>query len=175
MIGRSSTRGTPRTSETRTFNVVTIPPIPCPATAPALLLPSNGATGLISPVTLSWSSVEHANLYELWLGVDGGGMTLNQATTSTTATLELSSGTYTWQVVAKRSDTNDCTPRLSDIHTFTIPQLNTCGGNQAPTGLTPSNGETVASSVREYCVFAMQTGVSPRPMDSRYAMDRSAF
>ena len=30
----------------------------------------------------------------------------------------------------------------------------------------------VASSVSEYCVFAMQTGVLPRPIDSRY-VDRA--
>ena len=33
----------------------------------------------------------------------------------------------------------------------------------------------VASSDSEYCVFAMQTGVSPSPIDSRYSIARSAF
>ena len=33
----------------------------------------------------------------------------------------------------------------------------------------------VASSLNEYCVFAMQIGVVPRPIDWRYSMFRSAF
>ena len=32
----------------------------------------------------------------------------------------------------------------------------------------------VASSVSEYCVFAMHTGVPPRPIDVRYSIARSA-
>ena len=39
-----------------------------------------------------------------------------------------------------------------------------------PVGL-PSR---VWSSVSEYCVFAMQTGVSPSPIDVRYSIARSA-
>ena len=45
----------------------------CNHPTPSLVAPSNGATGVTSPVTFTWTATPGALGYEVWASVDGGG------------------------------------------------------------------------------------------------------
>ncbi len=117
---------------------VSAPPAQCPPNEPNLVAPENGANNLTSPVTFDWDPVANATLYELWIGEAGDDLTLAATTANTAFTIELSSGSFNWQVIANGAQS--CTPKPSAVRSFTVPQIDTCAGNGVATGLSPDGG-----------------------------------
>jgi uncharacterized repeat protein (TIGR01451 family) len=103
---------------------VTVPAPQCPGTAPSLLAPANNATGVANPVTFSWTAVQNAIAYDLF--VNGSAAT---STTSTTASVSLPAGPATWQVVARFAN---CAPLFSETRSVTVAAANNCGAHAAP-------------------------------------------
>jgi uncharacterized repeat protein (TIGR01451 family) len=109
----------------------------CSTTPPALTAPAAGAS-VGSPVTFSWSAVEGAVEYELWIDQSLAGVT-----NALSFTKPLSSGVHEWYVVARFA--TECTPLVSATRTFTVTASNNCG-TTAP-ALTAPNGGTTNSPV----------------------------
>lgn len=107
--------------------------------APVLTAPGNGATGVATSVTLSWSAVNGATAYDVYLGSSLA------ATVSTTsyAPAGLAAGTaYSWHVVAKTSTGS----ASSATWTFTTATSGS-GSLTAPVLLSPANGATGVSTL----------------------------
>jgi len=121
-------------------SIVVAPPA-CPAAPPSLITPASGATGVASPVTLSWSSVAGAVSYDIWTTTNGT-TTLAGATTSTTFTVSVGSGDTSWYVVAHGNA--GCQAMTSAARTFTVPPSSTCVNAAKPQVTAPSG--SVASS-----------------------------
>jgi hypothetical protein len=104
---------------------------------PSLSSPANGATGVSTSPTLSWSAVSGATSYDVYLGTGTPALYTNTTSTSVAAS-GLTAGTaYSWRVVAKNSCGSGPT---STTNTFT-----TASGCTIPNtpGLTsPANGAT---------------------------------
>ena len=107
-----------------------------PAT-PSLTAPANGATGVSTSPTLSWSAVSGATSYDVYLGTGTPALYTNTTSTSIAAS-GLTAGTvYSWRVVAKNACGSGPT---SATNSFT-----TASGCTIPNtpGLTsPANGAT---------------------------------
>ncbi|HKS22368.1 MAG TPA: LamG-like jellyroll fold domain-containing protein [Thermoanaerobaculia bacterium] len=103
---------------------VNVPTPQCPGTAPSLLSPANNATGVANPVTFSWTAVQSAVAYDLF--VNGSAAT---STTSTSATISLPAGPATWSVVARFLS---CEPLFSETRSLTVAAANNCGAHGAP-------------------------------------------
>ncbi|HEX6639778.1 MAG TPA: hypothetical protein VF215_01630, partial [Thermoanaerobaculia bacterium] len=125
-------------SDSATTNV-TAAPVQCTTTPPTLIAPASHAT-VDSPVTFSWSTVDNATAYELWID-----SALAGTTNTTTLTLPLPSGDGTWYVVARLAA--DCTPVVSAQRTFTVATRNTCGSHQRPQLTTPTANANATSPV----------------------------
>ncbi|MCM2314770.1 MAG: hypothetical protein NDJ92_06420 [Thermoanaerobaculia bacterium] len=71
----------------------------CGTGAATNLSPSGGEVA--SPVTFSWTGVSSASFYEVYVGVNGGPLTLLGLTRDTTLTKPVSPGAIEWQVVTE--------------------------------------------------------------------------
>ena len=139
----------------------------CPTSAPNQQAPSNGATNVSVQPTLTWSFVDNADQYDVYLSKSGQGGCTGTATPATTINTSfhpstLAPGTtYEWKVVAKRSGTT-CTPVLStSCFTFTTAPLAcsapgsfnlTSPANNDTTSTTPTLSWTAASGADKYVV-----------------------
>lgn len=77
--------------------------IEAPPSAPDLVAPANGSTGLLPPINLGWNAVAGATDYDVEVASDAGFVTIVRAVTvATTGTgiVGLASGTYYWRVAA---------------------------------------------------------------------------
>jgi len=113
-----------------------------PPAAPALSSPSNGATGLSSPVTLSWSPSSGAVGYTMYVWrVDTGAVVVYVSTAGTSYSVSLSSGVpYRWMVAAYNGA--GYSP-WSTVRSFTV---GTVSPPAAPTLVSPSDGVSGLSS-----------------------------
>jgi uncharacterized repeat protein (TIGR01451 family) len=128
-------------SASATTNVT--PQQPACATSPATLLtPANGAT-VASPVSLSWTAVNGASSYEVWL-VTNGNTILAGTTASTSLTVSVPSGTTSWYVVTKLAAGCDSLP--SATQTFVVSENGNCASHVVPQ-LTAPIGGTLNSPV----------------------------
>ncbi len=121
---------------------INVAPPTCPASAPTLTSPANGATNVFSPVTLSWNTVNSASSYDVWVSTEGV-LTLAGSTTGNSLSVSVASGVTTWYVVAHGS--NGCESLTSDSRTFTVAPSSTCGNNGKPQIISPSAGANATS------------------------------
>jgi len=106
-------------------------------TAPSLLSPSNGATGVTTTPTLSWSAASNATSYDVYFGTSTSPGLAGTVTGTSFQPGTLTAGTtYYWRVVGKNSSSS----ASSGTYTFTVAPgtTNTAG----PTLLSPANGAT---------------------------------
>jgi len=111
---------------------------------PAIVSPTDGSTGLVSPVFLQWSAVAGAKAYVILASFNGSASVVIAVTTSTQLSVPLPAGTYAWVVEAKFGD--DCAPTVSPRATFTVITGKSCSANGAPTLVSPPNGAANVSS-----------------------------
>jgi hypothetical protein len=73
-----------------------------PPSAPLLVSPSNGATGISPTPTLSWNAAAGATSYDVYFGAGGTpSFVTNTTTTSYSPSLLMPGTMYSWQIVAK--------------------------------------------------------------------------
>lgn len=107
------------------------------------LSPPNGATGVSSPVTFTWSAYPKATGYRIWAARDGGDYDVIDETTTTTTTDALPPGQYLWFVETFFAD---CDSAYSDDNAFTIPRAANCPTVGAKLA-SPAEGSTVTGHV----------------------------
>jgi uncharacterized repeat protein (TIGR01451 family) len=105
-------------------SVAVLPHVTCPANAPQLVSPASNAT-ITSPVTFSWNAVSGATSYAVSI-TGGGNPPIGVTTGTTSATINLTSGNYSWSVSA--NGPFGCLPSSSNAQPFTV-----CNILNAPT------------------------------------------
>jgi len=115
----------------------------CPSPS-TLIAPANGATGVLSPVSLQWSGVANATSYDVYLSVDGSAGTITGSTAGTSLFVNLPSGSIAWFVVAHVPNCGDLTSATSH---FTITPGANCGTHSTPTLIAPAQNATALSPV----------------------------
>ncbi|HVS33890.1 MAG TPA: IPT/TIG domain-containing protein [Thermoanaerobaculia bacterium] len=117
--------------------------IACSTSGPALNAPANNST-LTSPVTFSWSPVDGATSYEVYVaqGTSAPGLLGTTAGTSLSATV--SSGPANWFVLARLAQS--CSPNTtqSETRSFTATPATNCP-TAGPVAISPSEGSRVFS------------------------------
>jgi len=132
--------GSAATSPTSSFTTVAS----CtPPSATTLSAPSNGATGVATSTTLSWSAASGATSYDVYFGTTSSpALYTNTASTSLAVSALSNSTIYYWRVVAKNScgsAASSATNSFTTVASCTLPSAATLGA--------PSNGATgVATS-----------------------------
>jgi uncharacterized repeat protein (TIGR01451 family) len=116
----------------------------CPASAPALNLPSDGAANVASPVTFSWNAVTNATSYELFIASGNASPSLAGTTIGTSLTVPMAGGPATWYVVARAAG---CDGVASVTRSLTVALATNCNLNPAPQLIAPASGATVNSPV----------------------------
>jgi hypothetical protein len=141
----------------------------CPTTAPTLSSPSNGASDVTSPLKFSWSSVNSAIAYRLWVAVNGGTASAIATTADNTFSTTAPEGTYEWYVEALF---DKCAAIASSHFRFTIPTASGCPSNPgSPTLTSPADGATgltspvtlqwsAVTSAKSYVVYASVNGAA---------------
>jgi sugar lactone lactonase YvrE len=129
-------------SPVRTF---TTKPGCAPPSAPALVAPADGATGVASPVTLSWNPALGAGSYDVFLGATNPPPLAASGLTSTTHTASglVGSGLYYWSVLAHAA----CDPAKtasSPVRSFGVTGVG-CPPPGAFSLTTPADGATGVS------------------------------
>lgn len=126
------------------YSLTAAGPPPPPPSAPVLLSPANGATGVSTSPTLSWNASSGASTYEAQVATDAGFVNLVLDRSGITATSTVVSGlapntVYYWRVNA--SNAGGTSP-WSTVWSFT-----TVAGTlpPAPTLLSPANGASNVS------------------------------
>ena len=116
----------------------------CPQnpTSPTLLTPANAATGLASPVMMTWSAVAGATSYRVYAQVNAAAASIIGTTTSTQLSAPFPQGNVTWFVEAQFGN---CPSTFSRFGTFTVTAGTACN-NSPTTLLAPANGATVTTS-----------------------------
>ena len=111
---------------------------------PVLLAPSEGATGLTSPVTFSWTAVPQAIGYRLFAAVGGGAaQQLGETGGALTLTVAVPPGALTTFVEALF---NGCpASRSNDLH-ITVSPNDRCGNLPSATPVSPANNSTAGAS-----------------------------
>jgi hypothetical protein len=133
IVARNSTG----TTSSSTWSFTTVAAASGPG-APTLSSPSNGATGVATTVTLSWSAGSGATSHMLYFGTTNPPPALDYAGTSYTVG-NLSSGTtYYWYVLAR----NASGTAASATRSFTTAQSTSLS---APSLTSPGNGATGVS------------------------------
>jgi hypothetical protein len=117
----------------------------CPATAPTILTPPNGAT-VSSPVNLSWTAVAGAGNYRVQMSKDGSDFfILADDLDETAISRNLPPGDYKWFVEAV---TRECSSTRSARAQFTVSRAATCPTDGAQL-VEPADGATgITSPVR---------------------------
>jgi Concanavalin A-like lectin/glucanases superfamily/Domain of unknown function DUF11/IPT/TIG domain/Ig-like domain CHU_C associated/G8 domain len=122
---------------------ITAAPTLCPSVPPSLLSPANNAT-VTSPASFSWSGVDGATSYEVW--ISSGGTTSLAGTTGTTSLSHaVASGTHTWFVIARLGE--GCSALTSASRTFIVEESSACGANGTPQLTAPSANTSTTSPV----------------------------
>ncbi|MGA7614602.1 MAG: hypothetical protein WBX15_05410 [Thermoanaerobaculia bacterium] len=109
--------------------------------APDLVAPAAGATGLSSPVTLSWNAAPGAFAYKLWVSIDGRPFEDIRTTSATAVEVPLDARTIGWFVQAFF---NGCPPITTAKRGFTLAAVDHCD-NASPLPISPAAGSTVHS------------------------------
>jgi parallel beta-helix repeat protein len=123
-------------SATAHINVTPVTTGGCSTTAPVILTPFDGATGVASNVQFNWSATPNASGYALYVGSGNAAPSLVATTGSLGAGISLPAGLNTAYVLA--SFPNDCPPLLSARVVFHVAQNASC--NSAPAELlTPTS------------------------------------
>jgi hypothetical protein len=108
-------------------------------TAPVLLSPANGASGVATTPTLAWSPASGATSYDVYLGTTASPAFGATVTGTSVQVGPLAAGTYYWRVVAKSA----AATASSDTFVFTV-------GSPAPTTgptlISPADGTTGVSA-----------------------------
>jgi hypothetical protein len=87
----------------------------CPSSAPTLLAPANNSQVPFGGVLLDWSDVPNATGYEVWYGIDGDPLTLEDTTVASQYMMPVEPGrAVEWKAVAKAPS---CTP-MASVHFF---------------------------------------------------------
>jgi uncharacterized repeat protein (TIGR01451 family) len=116
----------------------------CSTQRPELVAPANNSTVSLGNVTFTWSSVQNAVGYELWLAPDGGMPALVATTTSPLLQHTVTPGRYEWFV---RALVDRCPSRDSQTFRFTFTPPANCLDNQRPIATAPLSNAKVASPV----------------------------
>jgi len=115
----------------------------CRGIPATLVSPTNGATGIKSPVPFIWSAVPGASNYNLFVSLNATTFDLVGSTSATTLTRIIPAGTVQWFV---ETQFVGCSAQRSSTFTLTVIPDVTC-----PTGmltlLAPPSGVTIASPV----------------------------
>jgi hypothetical protein len=107
----------------------TIPrPAGCGTARPILLLPSDDARAVFSPVHFEWVPVPDTTSYNVWL-VQGDELSIVATTTEPRADVVLDPGTYRWFVEATFAE---CSPRRSAVSEVTVRGPIPCGRPDKP-------------------------------------------
>ncbi|HJT18661.1 MAG TPA: hypothetical protein VJ853_14795 [Thermoanaerobaculia bacterium] len=116
----------------------------CPQnpSSPNLLTPAANATGLASPVALSWSAVPGSSGYRVFVSLNGGAPVLAGSTQSTQIALPFPKGNVTWFVEAQFAG---CPSTFSRFGAFTVTTGASCS-NTAAALISPANNATVTTS-----------------------------
>lgn len=120
----------------------------CPIAAPTTQTPAMGASNVPTTVTLTWTPVADADLYDIFLGTAGTCVSTTPAATSTTTsftppTLQPDTA-YEWRVVARKSGST-CPGQSSACATFRTAPGASCP-NAAATLIAPAAGSRVDSA-----------------------------
>lgn len=110
----------------------------CGARKPPTALAPVGGVSVASPVTFTWTPVQNALLYRVWISVDGGPFVDVDETKRTTLTADVGAGNIQWYVDAI---TESCPPIASATATFVVLQTNACT-TAAPFAIAPVDGST---------------------------------
>ena len=118
----------------------------CPSQPPILVAPSDGATGISSPVDFRWREVSGASSYRVWASIDGGTPNVIALTSNNDYDVSLPGGSVEWWVDALG---DGCTTLTSNHFRFTAAGGSTCPSNAMPPVLTaPADGASgIASPV----------------------------
>ncbi len=132
--------GSAASSATNSFTTVAACSLP---SATTLSAPANGATGVATSTSLSWSAASGATSYDVYFGTTASPALYQNTTSTSLAVSALSnSTTYYWRVVAKNacgSAASSSTNSFTTVAACTLPSAATLGA--------PSNGATgVATS-----------------------------
>jgi hypothetical protein len=115
----------------------------CATEPPRLLSPVDGATGVASPVELTWTAVAGAARYAVIAELASGSPTVIGETTETSLTAHLPAGQkIEWRVLAFRGG---CEPLRSDSSEFTVAAPAGCAATRRPILLAPAEGARVTS------------------------------
>lgn len=117
----------------------------CPTTAPAILEPAAGAI-VSSPVTISWTAVEEATKYRVFVSRNGEDAILIGATTETALERALPPGQY---LVAIESVFDECPSRVSERRSFAIAESQNCT-DEAAVLVSPADQSTVTTEPVEF-------------------------
>jgi len=115
----------------------------CGTAVAQLLSPDDNSTTTNANVTFSWSPVQGATSYEVWLALNNASPVLLGSTTSTTLTKEVPAGVLEWFV---RANFDGCDPRDSAHRHFTYAQPASCS-DAHPLLIAPLNNTTTFSPV----------------------------
>ncbi|HSY49460.1 MAG TPA: LamG-like jellyroll fold domain-containing protein [Thermoanaerobaculia bacterium] len=116
----------------------------CNNAAPSAITPAAGAANLANPVNFTWSAAANATSYDLWIASSGSAPVIATTTTSTSAAINLPSGTSTWYVAAHF--TNDCPTLFSSPRDLTVAASANCT-HPAAQLIAPSPNAVVNSPV----------------------------
>jgi len=119
-------------------------PVSCNNNAPSLISPAAGASNLASSVNFSWSAAANAMSYDLWIASAGAAPAIATTTQSTSATINLPSGSSTWYVAAHFP--NGCPTLASPPRDLTVAASTNCT-QAAPQLIAPSPNANVSSPV----------------------------
>lgn len=112
----------------------------CGEQAPMPIAPAQGST-TTAPVTFSWTAVPGADLYRVFVSLDGSEERLIGTTTATTLTRVLPPGKLKWRVEAAFAR---CAATTSSPIEFTIPRAANCT-DAKPQPVAPANDSTSSS------------------------------
>jgi hypothetical protein len=115
---------------------INAPPV-CPTAGPTLITPAQGATDVPSPVQFSWSKLQTASAYLLYVSSNGA-TPIVQTTTATSATVLVPQGSVDWYVEA----VFEGCARAASSHGNFIAALPSCG-NPAPVVVEPPDGAII--------------------------------
>jgi hypothetical protein len=104
-------------------------PSDCDNGKPILLLPSDDAAAVFSPVHFSWTGVPDATGYNVWLARGTEDFSIVATTTSAETSVALDPGVYKWFVQATFAS---CRPRESAIGEFGVRPPIACGRPSKP-------------------------------------------
>jgi fibronectin-binding autotransporter adhesin len=115
--------------------------------APVLNAPAQNAT-VASPVTFNWQAVPEAVGYRVSIAANGGAEEdIGTTDGATSLTHDVPSGSIVWFVDALFGG---CPSTRSAHNSFTIPRIDRCAANAAPSLLSPANNSTSTSSAIDF-------------------------